>query len=205
MQLLSDPYYRTLEGFRLLVEKEWLSFGHRFSHRGAQTLAGQSSGFAPIFLQFLDCVHQVSSERAGCRLCTGRVSPSTGAGWLLAQRGTGPEPACKSVGPGRSHPCCSLQIHLQFPMEFEFSQYYLKFLSYHYISNRFRTFLLDSDYERIELGEGSVRGPQRMAAQCLAPNNAPSPLSSPQASFMRRRVSGRASRSTSPSGITSTG
>ncbi len=59
-QILIDPYFRTFKGFAVLIEKDWLSFGHQFAKRGGINLKDEEeSQISPIFLQFLDCVHQL--------------------------------------------------------------------------------------------------------------------------------------------------
>uniref|UniRef100_A0A0N4Z9I4 UDENN domain-containing protein n=1 Tax=Parastrongyloides trichosuri TaxID=131310 RepID=A0A0N4Z9I4_PARTI len=62
VQIMLDPFYRTFIGFRLLVEKEWLAFGHRFSYRLNHSSAAKQSGVAPMFLLFLDVVHQLAIQ-----------------------------------------------------------------------------------------------------------------------------------------------
>ncbi|KAG8590089.1 hypothetical protein GDO81_006629 [Engystomops pustulosus] len=59
-KLLMDPYYRTLEGFQVLVETDWLDYGHKFGDRcGHQENAEDQNEQCPVFLQWLDCVHQL--------------------------------------------------------------------------------------------------------------------------------------------------
>ena len=106
-----DPHYRTIEGFMQLVEKEWITFGHRFTQRSSQTEANKQSGFAPVFLLFLDSV---------------------------------------------------FQLLRQFPCSFEFNDFYLRFLAFHHVSNRFNTFKLDSEADRVPwIFAGSTGSPEK--------------------------------------------
>ncbi|XP_049792985.1 myotubularin-related protein 3 isoform X1 [Schistocerca nitens] len=59
-ELLLDPHYRTLDGFQVLCEREWLDFGHKFADRCGHTVGGDDQNErCPVFLQWLDCVHQI--------------------------------------------------------------------------------------------------------------------------------------------------
>ena len=59
-ELMLDPFYRTLEGFAICIEKEWLSYGHRFAERyGHGSSEHDDDQRAPIFVQWLDCVYQL--------------------------------------------------------------------------------------------------------------------------------------------------
>jgi hypothetical protein len=126
-QIFLDPYFRTLDGFIMLVEKEWLAFGHRFAERsghlnsekhfvqrsGSDNNQGVSDVFnnvssrlvkqshvkytSPVFHQFLDCVYQ-----------------------LLRQ----------------------------FPNRFEYNERFLRRLLYHLYSCQYGTFLYNNELER---------------------------------------------------------
>ncbi|KAI6182167.1 Phosphatidylinositol-3,5-bisphosphate 3-phosphatase [Aphelenchoides bicaudatus] len=62
-QLQIDPYYRTLEGFIVLIEKEWCGFGHKFAHRiGHGEDKHKDEERSPIFVQFIDCVWQLFNQ-----------------------------------------------------------------------------------------------------------------------------------------------
>jgi len=64
VQLCLDPYYRTMKGFLILIEKEWLSVGHQFDKRCGHRKddAFEEDERSPIFEQFIECVWQLTEQ-----------------------------------------------------------------------------------------------------------------------------------------------
>ncbi|XP_074922533.1 phosphatidylinositol-3-phosphate phosphatase MTMR7 [Chelonoidis abingdonii] len=59
--LLLDPFYRTIKGFMVLIEKDWVSFGHKFNHRYGY-LNGDPKEISPVIDQFIECIWQLMEQ-----------------------------------------------------------------------------------------------------------------------------------------------
>lgn len=61
VQMFLDPFYRTITGLQVLIQKEWVALGHPFSDRMGHVYNKQADR-SPVFLLFLDCVWQVLQQ-----------------------------------------------------------------------------------------------------------------------------------------------
>lgn len=83
-QIMLDPFYRTCAGFKVLVAKDWISFGHKFRHRLGDPSAPNER--SPVFLQFLDCVCQILMQFPNAFEFTNkylvRIAEHINSGWF---------------------------------------------------------------------------------------------------------------------------
>eukprot|EP00756_Hemistasia_phaeocysticola_P067382 Hpha_TRINITY_DN9930_c0_g1::TRINITY_DN9930_c0_g1_i1::g.140604::m.140604 len=62
--VLLDPYFRTIEGFVVCVEKDWLQPGHKFADRNGlhDDNLRHPDEESPVFLQFLECLAHLADR-----------------------------------------------------------------------------------------------------------------------------------------------
>lgn len=145
-QLCLDPYYRTMRGFQILVEKDWISFGHRFLDR---------------------CGH-LSSEKFFTSLAdtaNGSGSADAAQAFLASvQSRFVSQHHIKETSPSfHQFLECVRQLLRQFPERFEFNECFLRTIHYHLYSCQFGTFLYNCERER-RYGEDGMVPSERTAS-----------------------------------------
>ncbi|GAM90275.1 hypothetical protein ANO11243_083170 [Dothideomycetidae sp. 11243] len=164
-QLCLDPYYRTLEGFMVLVEKDWLSFGHMFRRR---------SGHLSSEKWFETDPDRVRKDPAPSGPTAFENALFTARGFFNkkndSRENLNAELDASDASPSRSHgkddkyatkpsetsPIfhqfldATWQLLYQHPTRFEFNDRFLRRLLYQLYACQYGTFLFDSERERRE-------------------------------------------------------
>lgn len=174
-QICLDPYYRTLEGFMILIEKDWLSFGHKFRERSG--LGGSEKWFVEKSAVHFENSRVVDDEdqgisnlpneiqarmtgvfsRAGAFFSGSKSKSDLDAEYESAfPRPSGTPPPQVSVNVKETSPTfhqfldCVYQLMVQNPHRFEFNERFLRRLLYHVYSCQYGTFLYNNEKERLE-------------------------------------------------------
>jgi myotubularin-related protein 6/7/8 len=130
-QLCLDPYYRTAQGFAVLIEKDWLSYGHKFSDRTGH-LCGDKTEFIN---QSNDTVSAQSSFLAS-----------------VQKQFSGSSHAFKETCPVfQQFLDCIYQIQRQFPNRFEWNELLLRRLQEEIYAISSGSFLWNSEREREQM------------------------------------------------------
>lgn len=137
-QLCLDPFYRTIQGFEILIEKDWLSYGHKFLDR-----CGHLSS-EKFFLSPADTANAASGAEAFLASVQNRFTS---------------QHHIKETSPVFHQFLESVrQVQRQFPERFEFNERFLHQLYYHLYSCQFGTFLYNCERER-RVGNGTSPPP----------------------------------------------
>jgi alpha-tubulin suppressor-like RCC1 family protein len=150
-QLMLDPYFRTIRGFQVLIEKDWLRFGHRFGDR--QGHFPDTSGSSQV-------------GRRKHKHHTGRIPPLfqfTSYFFLLLLAQVSPI--------FLQFLDCVWQCTKQFPTCFEFNTRFLIKIFDHSHSGKYANFFCNSDRERRDMS--------RNPCFSASPSGSPSPTSPP--------------------------
>lgn len=170
-QLMLDPYYRTLEGFIVLVEKDWLSFGHMFHQRsgflnhdkwfvvqndamaGARIEPGENEGPGEVIENAMENAKRFFRQALSSDKDKEDSDPDSLTA-ATAEQESSPVIEDQATRPKEISPVfhqfldAVYQLLRQHPTRFEFNERFLRRLLYHLYSCQYGTFLLNNEKQR---------------------------------------------------------
>ncbi|EDO18392.1 hypothetical protein Kpol_1013p67 [Vanderwaltozyma polyspora DSM 70294] len=174
IQICLDPYFRTLEGFMVLIEKDWLSFGHKFlercGHLSSESIFhDNTSGFNNLSLFSNISGTQINNSMSSNNLCneddnkitnTERIKSFSSNNIISTDFVTRVSDHFKKRKGYKSNKFtspifqqfldCVYQLVIQNPDQFEFNERFLRRLVYHLYSCQYGSFLYNNEKERAE-------------------------------------------------------
>ncbi|KAG0669071.1 hypothetical protein C6P45_004143 [Maudiozyma exigua] len=158
VQLCIDPYFRTFKGFMVLIEKDWVCFGHKFRER--------SNHFSAT-----DCFHDNTTSIFNTQLTLNdnpftklRSSKINNFEQNITNQPSATPKSAKSQNVSKSSKFaspifqqfidCVFQLQQQNPENFEFNERFLRRLVYHVYACQYGTFLFNSQMEATQHDSG---------------------------------------------------